>query len=180
MSDTPESEPADRPPGGSADLSMSGSAEAERLEAPEPEKEGLNWRLVIGVLASAAILGFLVVDGLGSETYFFTVEEAAAQQSSLVGQKIRVKGDVVEGSIDNYEDRVGRSFEISESGESMRVTYDQAPPDTFEEGVQVVATGTLRKSGTLEADEVLVKCPSRYGKDPPTGGEGEDGPQASR
>lgn len=184
MSDAPQSDPADRPPEHGAGTPGARSEPAperpERLEAPDPDDEGLNWRLVIGVLASAAILGFLVVDGLGSETYFFTVDEAAAQQSSLVGQTIRVKGDVVEGSIDNFEDRVGRSFEISENGESLRVTYDQATPDTFDEGVQVVATGTLTKSGTLEADEVLVKCPSRYGKDPPTGNEGEEGPQASR
>lgn len=185
--DTPDRPPADadgdpgstnRPEDRSADPRE--AAEPRRLENPEGDDDGLNWRIVVGVVASAAILGFLVVDGLGSETYFYTVDEATAQQSSLVGDTIRVKGTVVEGSVDNYDDRVGRSFEISEKGESIRVTYDQATPDTFDEGVQVVATGRLSKSGTLEADEVLVKCPSRYGEEPPTAKEDDDGPQASR
>jgi len=182
MTDFPHRDSSDSPTDGSdPDLAYApksrGPAAPNRLREPETGDDGLNWRLVIGAVASAAILGFLVVDGLGSETYFFTVDEAATQQASLTGRTIRVKGTVVEGSIDNYEERVGRSFDISEKGEKLRVTYDRATPDTFDEGVQVVATGTLRESGTLEADEVLVKCPSRYGKDPPTSG---DDPQASR
>lgn len=152
----------------------------DRLEDPGSDDDGLNWRVAVGVVLSAAIVGFLVVDGLESETYFFTVDEAAAQQTALTGTTIRVKGDVVEGSVNKYDDRLGRSFNISEKGETLRVTYDKATPDTFDEGVQVVATGTLSKSGTLKAEEVLVKCPSRYGDEPPTAGESNEGPQANR
>lgn len=151
----------------------------ERLEAPAEGEEGLNWRLVIGVLVTAAVLGYLVIDGLGSETYFFTVDEAIAQAKSVTGETIRVKGTVVEGSIEGEKGEVGRSFEISEKGETIRIEYDQAMPDTFKEGVQVVATGTLESEDRLVAREVLVKCPSRYEGKPPTAHEGE-GPRAER
>ena len=154
--------------------------EADRLEPPEQEEEGLNWRLVVGVLVSAAVIGLLVVDGLGSETYFFTVDEAVSQSKSLVGQTIRVKGKVVDGSIEGAKGDVGRTFSISEKGETIRISYDKAMPDTFKEDVQVVATGTIAESGTLEAEEILVKCPSRYEGKPPTAHEGEMGPQSSR
>lgn len=151
----------------------------ERLEQPGDD-EGLNWYVVVGVLVTAAILGYLVVDGLGSETYFFTVDEAVAESESLVDETIRVKGSVVEGSIESDSTGVGKTFEISADGESLKVVYDEAAPDTFEDGVEVVATGTLEASGTLKADELLVKCPSRYEGDPPTAGEGEKGPRAER
>lgn len=151
----------------------------ERLQAPEEDDEGLNWRLVLGVLVSAAVIGMLVVDGLGSETYFFTVDEALTHASSVEGQKIRVKGKVVDGSIESYDDRVGRSFTISAKGQTLRVEYDEAMPDTFKEGVQVVATGSLDSNQTLTAEEVLVKCPSRYEGKPPTAHE-KKGPRAER
>ena len=154
--------------------------EADRLEPPEQEDEGLNWRLVVGVVVSAAVIGLLVVDGLGSETYFFTVNEAVSQSTSLAGQTIRVKGKVVDGSIEGDKGGVGRTFSISEKGETIRISYDKAMPDTFKEDVQVVATGEIDASGTLKADEILVKCPSRYEGKPPTAHEGKMGPQSSR
>jgi len=94
-------------------------------------------------------------------------------------RQIRVKGNVVDGSIEGKEGEVGRAFAISEKGEQIRVEYDKALPDTFEEGVQVVATGKLNGE-TLTASEIMVKCPSRYEGEPPTAREGEDPPRAKR
>ncbi len=156
-------------------------APPERLEAPDEAEAGLNWRPVVAVVATAAAIGFFVVDGLDSETYFFTVDEAVAEADSVGHQQIRVKGSVVEGSIDGEEGDVGRTFSISEKGEQLRVHYDQALPDTFEPDVQVVATGQLDDQGRLEASEIMVKCPSRYEGKPPTAHEGgSDGPRSSR
>jgi len=155
----------------------------ERLEAPDDgDDEGLNWRLVVGVLVSAALFGFFVIDGLESKTYFFTVDEAVAKANSVGQQKIRVKGSVVDGTIQGEEGDVGRTFEISEKGEQLRVQYDQAVPDTFEPGVQVVATGHLDEQDTLQANKLMVKCPSRYEGKPPTAHEkkGSSGPRSSR
>jgi cytochrome c-type biogenesis protein CcmE len=158
-------------------------APPERLEVPdEAETEGLNWRLVVGVVASAALIGFFVVDGLESKTYFFTVDEAVAKADTVGQQQIRVKGSVVDGTIQGEEGDVGRTFAISEKGEEIRVQYDQAVPDTFEPGVQVVATGRLDAQDTLQASKLMVKCPSRYEGKPPTAHEkkGPAGPRSSR
>ena len=152
----------------------------DRLEPTDDPDDGLNWRLVVGALVTASVLGFLVVDGLESETYFFTVDEAVAKADTVQNRQIRVKGDVVAGTIEGEEGEVGRAFEISEKGKRIRIEYDQALPDTFEEDVQVVATGTL-KGRTLEANEIMVKCPSRYEGKPPTAHEDNSDPtQAKR
>ncbi|MFB6350558.1 MAG: cytochrome c maturation protein CcmE [Bradymonadaceae bacterium] len=154
-------------------------APPERLEPSEEDDDGLNWRLVIGAVVSAAVIGGLVVDGLESETYFFTVDEAVAKAESVQNRQIRVKGKVVGGSIEGKDGEVGRAFDISEKGKQIRIEYDQALPDTFEEDVRVVATGKLHGK-TLKASEIMVKCPSRYEGSPPTAGEGKKPPQAKR
>jgi cytochrome c-type biogenesis protein CcmE len=155
----------------------------ERLEVPDDGgDDGLNWRLVVGVLVTAALIGFFVVDGLESKTYFFTVDEAVAKAGTVDQQKIRVKGSVVDGTIQGEDGDIGRTFEISEKGEQLRIQYDQAVPDTFEPGVQVVATGRLDEQDTLQASKLMVKCPSRYEGKPPTAHEkkGPSGPRSSR
>lgn len=163
----------------STDPSDREPAAPDRLTPSDADDDGLNWRLVVGVLATAAVIGYLVVDGLGSKTYFFGVAEAIEKQKEFVGHQVRVKGDVVEGSVRKYDERVGRTFAIEEKGEKLRVRYERALPDTFDEGVTVVATGTLTEAGHIDAERVLVKCPSRYGDEPPTA-EKSNGPSANR
>jgi cytochrome c-type biogenesis protein CcmE len=137
----------------------------ERLSSVE-DNEGTDWHVVIGVVLAAVLVGWLVFDGLSSETYFFTVDEAVAKGDTIVGSEMRVKGRVVKGSIEGHEGTVGRDFTISHKGETIRVTYNKALPDTFQAETEVVATGTLNATGTLKASEVMVKCPSRYEGNP--------------
>jgi len=155
--------------------------QSERLDGSNTDDGGLNWLPVVAILLSAGLIAFLIIDGLESESYFFTVDEAVAEGDAIVGETIRVKGDVVEGTIQGDQGTLGRTFDIADGGESMTVTYDRAMPDTFKPDVQVVATGTLDASGHLTADEIMVKCPSRYEGSPPTGKSKEtSGPQAAR
>lgn len=131
------------------------------LDAPSSEGVG-TWPIVVGLLVAVALVGYVVFDGLDAETYFYTVDQAVAQGEDIVGQTVRVKGQVEPGTIQGSKGELGRKFRIAEKGKSMWVTYDRALPDTFKEGVQVVAEGTVDDSHTLVADEVMVKCPSRY------------------
>lgn len=123
---------------------------------------------VLAILLVAAGIGFVVFDGLKSETYFYTVDQAVAQGPKLVGQHVRVKGTVEPGSVVGAAGELGRTFRIDENGKSIRVTYDKAMPDTFQENREVVVKGTVNDKMTVVADEVLVKCPSRYEAHPPT------------
>lgn len=154
-------------------------AELDYGSSREPASGGVNWGMMIGLLVAMVAVGFIVVDGLKSETYFYSVDEAVDRGDALVGKTVRVKGVVMAGTINGAPGELGYNFRIAEQGKSMRITYSRALPDTFQEGTEVVAQGRVDETLTLDADEVLVKCPSRYEGAPPTAHEGP-GPQAAR
>lgn len=132
------------------------------------DHEGPSWGLIIGVFVAIAAIGFLIFDGLQSETYFFDVHDAVERGDELVGETIRVRGDVKPGSVEGEKGFLEHRFDITSEGESMTILYERALPDTFEEDSEIVAQGLLDDQFVLHADEVLVKCPSRYEGGPPT------------
>ena len=134
-----------------------------------------NWGLVIGVLVAMAAITFLVFDGMQGETYFFDVHELQERQDALVDETVRVRGDVEAGSYVGKDGHVEHEFRIASQGETMTIIYHRALPDTFEDGSEIVAEGTLQSGMVLKADEVLVKCPSRYEGAPPAHDDGYDG-----
>lgn len=128
-----------------------------------PSGGGVNiWLIAAGLLVVGVLAGFIIFDGLEAETYFYSVDEAVAQGEDLVGKTVRVKGEVVTGTIEGKAGQLDRVFRIAEKGKTMSVSYRGVLPDTFQEGVEVVAQGRVNADYQLEADEVLVKCPSRY------------------
>lgn len=159
------------------DLAVEDPQEGRADALHEPgEPGGMAWWSVLGIVVVAAAVGFVIWDGLKSETYFYTVDAAVAQGAELPGQHVRVKGTVEPGSVVGNDGELGRTFRIAENGKSIVVTYDRAMPDTFDENMEVVVQGTVNDEMVVEADEVLVKCPSRYEGNPPTA---HDKPQAS-
>lgn len=125
--------------------------------------QGVNiWVIAAGLAVLAVLAGFMITDGFEAETYFYDVDQAVAQGEDLIGQTVRIKGQVEAGTVEGNDGELGRTFRIAEKGESIWVTYNGVLPDTFEEGVEVVAQGKVNKDYKLVADEVLVKCPSRY------------------
>lgn len=142
----------------------------------DSQPQGMALWSVLGILVVAVAIGFVVYDGLKSETYFYTVTEARAKGPDLSGQRVRIKGTVEPGSIVGADGVLGRQFRIAQDGKSLAVTYGKAMPDTFKEEVEVVVLGEVDDDLTIVAEEVLVKCPSRYEGNPPTA---HDNPQAS-
>lgn len=142
---------------------------------------GSSWPIVLALVVAVSLVGYVIFDGLEAETYFYSVDQAVAQGDDLMGQTVRIKGKVEPGSIQGEAGTLGRKFQVAEKGKTIWVTYDRALPDTFEEGVEVVAQGTVNDEYTLVADEVMVKCPSRYeGEGSHPEGISKEGPQANR
>ena len=73
-------------------------------------------------------------------------------------------GTVVDGSISKKKGTTGDyRFIIESQGERLAVHFTNIPPDTFQEGGEVVLTGRLTEGGKLfESDEMSAKCPSKY------------------
>lgn len=124
-------------------------------------------RLAIGILLVASATGFLVYKATGENlTYYREVDELLAAESIPPGEKIRLSGDVVEGSVVKSEESRAIEFEITETGSDgasrIPIAYDGAVPDIFKPGIQVVVEGRMDDSGTFQAETLLAKCPSKY------------------
>lgn len=121
--------------------------------------------LVAAIVATLAWMGISGVQE--SATYYVTLEELLAMEN--VGSKrIRVGGDVADGSIVRHPDRV--EFTLHQQDESMaeakilEVVYTGADPlpDTFRDKAQALCDGHLRPDGRFEANKIQAKCASKY------------------
>lgn len=126
-------------------------------------------RLAIAVLLVGGALTYLVYQGTRQNlTYYYDVDELSAAAADGV-ERIRISGDIVDGSIIRAEDArevrfAIRSSSAGESGtvEQVEVVYGGTVPDIFQPGIQVVVEGSLDSEGTFHAETLLTKCPSKY------------------
>ena len=112
------------------------------------------------VLGVGAIVGF-VAFGAGAFksnlTPYVSFEKARATSSA-----VQVAGKLVEHS-DKFDEATSRLlFTLADdNGQQLQVAYKGMKPGNFNEATQVVAIGRYR-DGVLEAEKLLVKCPSKY------------------
>lgn len=79
-----------------------------------------------------------------------------------VGQRIRVGGMVVEGSVKRDEKSLKVEFGLNDIGPAIQVEYEGILPDLFREGQGIVAQGVLVEPTKLRATEVLAKHDENY------------------
>ncbi len=83
-------------------------------------------------------------------------------QVPAVGQRLRIGGMVVPGSVQRDQQSLAVSFDLVDTGPAVTVSYQGILPDLFREGQGIVATGILTKSNHIEAHEVLAKHDEEY------------------
>ena len=79
-----------------------------------------------------------------------------------VGQRLRIGGMVVVGSVSRDNESLRVSFDLKDVGPKVTILYDGILPDLFREGQGIVAQGVLIEGGKLEATEVLAKHDENY------------------
>ena len=150
-----------------------------------------------GLLIVAAVV-FLIVSNTGSTAhYFLTIEELEAMGEDAHGRNITVSGAVLGDTIayDVSTPRVtftvvqvpGDPQEVEEAGglaavlhtavddptaPRLEVVYDDVKPDLLQHEAQAIMRGQLGEDGRFHADELLLKCPTRYEEDLPDQAEG--------
>lgn len=116
--------------------------------------------LILGGLAVLGVASGLVLYALSdSIVFFFTPAEAMARHISE-GTRFRLGGLVAQGSFKQHGTKV--EFVVTDTDQSIPVTYEGQLPDLFREGQGVVAEGRLDGSGTFIADTVLAKHDENY------------------
>jgi cytochrome c-type biogenesis protein CcmE len=79
---------------------------------------------------------------------------------------LRVSGNIVTESIAYDAPTLSLNFLISDPADASKqlpVYFHGVKPDQIHrEGSSAIVEGTLRADGTVEANNLLLKCPSRY------------------
>jgi cytochrome c-type biogenesis protein CcmE len=127
-----------------------------------------GWAFWVGIIVAAAAVFYVVTSAMGSTTHAYDVDQAVTDPT-LVGENMRIRGFVVEGSHlvrqGTLDDHV---FLLSLKEETITVRYRGALPDQFQDGARVLATGQLTDSDTFQAEVITAQCPSRYDNAAPT------------
>jgi cytochrome c-type biogenesis protein CcmE len=79
-----------------------------------------------------------------------------------LGQRLRIGGMVVPGTVERDQETLSVSFDLVDIGPAVTVSYHGILPDLFREGQGIVATGVLTKNNYIEAHEVLAKHDEEY------------------
>ncbi|MBU4556401.1 MAG: cytochrome c maturation protein CcmE, partial [Actinobacteria bacterium] len=122
---------------------------------------------LIGVTAIILIAVAAILQGAGSKdgAYSRTVTEVAGK-SNLAGERIRVSGEVVEGSWDRKSNPMRFTIRDEKSkpgAPTIQVEYTGGVPSTFGDGVVAIVTGELSSGADLiVTDDMITKCPSKY------------------
>jgi len=87
-------------------------------------------------------------------------------EDAIEGQRVRIAGELardremIYDPANNAEEFI--FYMTDAKGVTKKVVLDQAKPQEFERSETVVVTGYLDNGDTFYANDILVKCPSKY------------------
>jgi len=149
--------------------------------------------IIGGLLILAAVVYLIVSSTQASAEYFMTVEELKAQGQEVVGRNLRLSGAVLGDSIQYDPQTLTLTFDVAHVPGSnreveaqgglaavlhaavadpnrthIRVEYSGPKPDLLKDEAQAIMTGQIDADGVFHADELLLKCPTKYEEAVPT------------
>lgn len=171
--------------------------EVEQSVSTQTSSGGRAKFIVGGLLIVAAIVYLIVTSTQASAQYFLTVDELTERIGSEIGRDVRVSGAVIGDSV-QYDPQSltlefsiahvpGDNSEIEAQGGLGKVLYDAVndpdrsriqvvyigpKPDLLRHEAQAIMTGELGEDGVFYADELLLKCPTKYEEAVPEQSEG--------
>ncbi|MEO0565655.1 MAG: cytochrome c maturation protein CcmE [Chloroflexota bacterium] len=142
--------------------------------------------MIGGVVILAAVAYLIISSTLTGARYFITVDELVADPAFL-GETVRISGAVDGDTIVYDEENLIIEFEIAHipnefddlatalhqsvsnpAMERIQVRVEnEVKPDLLQHEAQAILTGALDENGVFHADELLLKCPSRFEEDMP-------------
>lgn len=147
----------------------------------------INKFVIGGVLILGAVIFLIWSSSTATSEYFLTIDELNEKGSSIVDKNLRVSGAVLGDTIQYDAQTLTLAFEIAhvpgdqaviedEGGlaqalrqavldptrSRMKVVYVGPMPDLLRNEAQAIVTGKLGTDGVFYADELLLKCPTKY------------------
>jgi len=135
------------------------------------EEMNMKPKYLLGLALIAAAVVFLIVTSMSANAqYFYTVDELRSKGQGIVDQNVRVSGAVINSST-KFEVRDNQpylQFDVADADKMstqtpLHIVYNGPKPDLIEEPqAQAIIEGHLGADGNFHADNLLLKCPSRY------------------
>jgi len=147
----------------------------------------INKFVIGGILILGAVVFLIWTSTAASAEYFLTIDELNAKGSGVVDKNLRVSGAVIGDSVQYDAQSLTLSFEVahvpadnlaieSEGGLAevlhqavldpsrarIKVVYVGPRPDLLRNEAQAIMTGHMGADGVFYAEELLLKCPTRY------------------
>lgn len=158
------------------------------MEKALPVRPALGGRtkfIVGGLLIIAAIIYLIASSTQASAQYFLTVSELQSKGTSV--REARVSGAVIGDSIQYDSKTLTLTFTVADiPGDNnvitaqgglaavlhaavidpnrprMAVVYKGVKPDLLKNEAQAIMTGKMGQDGKFYANELLLKCPTKY------------------
>ena len=143
--------------------------------------------IIGGLLIAAAVIYLIVSSTQASAQYFLTVDELYARGDEVSGRDLRISGAVIGDSIQYDPQTLNLTFVIANipgdnkvieeqgglaevlhaavmdpSREKLNVLYNGPKPDLLRNEAQAIITGKIGSDGVFHAEELLLKCPTKY------------------
>jgi len=147
----------------------------------------INKFVIGGILILGAVVFLIWTSTAASAEYFLTIDELNAKGSGVVDKNLRVSGAVIGDSIQYDAENLSLSFEVAHvpadnlaietegglaevlhqavldpSRARIKVVYVGPKPDLLRNEAQAIMTGHMGDDGVFYAEELLLKCPTRY------------------
>lgn len=159
----------------------------EQVVEARPRFGGRVKFIIGGILIVAATIYLIISSTRANAQYFFTIDEMNARGQSVIGQNVRISGAVIGDSIQYDPQTLTLSFTIANvpadnkqieaegglaavlhaavtdpSRTHMQVAYVGPKPDLLRDEAQAIITGRMDGDNIFHADELLLKCPTKY------------------
>ena len=147
----------------------------------------INKFVIGGILILGAVVFLIWSSTAATSEYFLTVDELRAKGPEVVDRNLRVSGAVIGDTIQYDAQTLTLTFEVAhvpgdqamiedEGGlaealhqavvdptrSRMKIVYVGPMPDLLRHEAQAIVTGKLGEDGVFYADELLLKCPTKY------------------
>ena len=149
--------------------------------------------LIGGMLVVAAVIYLIASSTSAAAQYYLTIDELMEKQAAVVGRDLKISG-AVDGDTITYDPQTltlrfsianvpAGMDEIEKAGglakvlhqavsdptaQRLRVVYTGPKPDLLRHEAQAIVTGRMGEDGVFHADELLLKCPTRYEEEIPS------------
>ena len=118
--------------------------------------------MVIFILVGVSIATALTLNAFKQNILFFFTPSQVVAGEAPQGHPFRVGGLVAVNSVERADGSLEVQFDVTDTVNSVRVTYEGILPDLFREGQGIVTKGILNADGVFEASEVLAKHDENY------------------